>query len=140
MKNGLSWFDSKKFSITYVLFSVLAWITILIIQIIHKVNYDDQSLTTTVHVIVPVFCGLSLLYALLSNKFKTNWLIALALFFCFLAELLGAVGVPLNVAVFVGCHICLIVYFFKIKPFSKNDLAKLIPILTFLIIYVLFWQ
>jgi uncharacterized membrane protein YhhN len=78
------------------------------------------------------------MYSILTIHIKTNWLISLALLFCFIAELLGALSISNNVVVFVGCHVCLIIYFCKVKSFSKEDVVKLIPILCLYIAYVLF--
>lgn len=133
-----SWFDSKWFSVSYLLLSVVLWISILIIQILHKTDQANKSLSSAVECLIPTFCLIATIYSLITNRWKTNYLVSLALFFCFMAELLGSLGVSGSIGIFVGCHLCLSYYFLKIKFFSKKDLWKLIPILVFYIVFVLF--
>jgi hypothetical protein len=135
-------FDSLVFNISYVLICVIFCVTILIVQEMMRF-YDDRYswysiVKMLVKILVPLFAAVTCLYTLTAKSLKSTWLISLSLFACFVAEILGSLGVDYNIVGFVVCHIALSIYFIKIKCFSKNDWKSLIPILIIYIAFVLF--
>jgi hypothetical protein len=134
--NKLDFFQSKIYNIIYLILCVFSFISILIIQILKQTDFNNQSYQLGIRIIVPLFVFVSFLYSLITNKIKQTFLVSIALFCCFIAELLGSLKVDMNLIAFVFCHISLIIYFLqKTHGFHKKDFLFLIPFFIILIIY-----
>ncbi|MDR0752535.1 MAG: lysoplasmalogenase [Mycoplasmataceae bacterium] len=133
-------FNKRNFNLFYIASSVIFLIILLTLACL-QINLNSDKPFRIASIIMILFMSSFSIFGngikLWKQEFKNNFLIFLAIIFCTLSEsakLIPNIGIYW-VIFFFGTHICLGLFFLKLRPFKKTDTI----LLSFLLIVGIFF-
>jgi hypothetical protein len=116
--------ETKKIKIINIIYSmlfILFFVALLSLKIVENLKLIPYH-SIEVRILVPLFAGITCLYSLLIKGYEKTMLIAIALLFAMIAEIINAANLDFGLLFFAITHTCLTIFHWKKTSKLEHEL------------------